>query len=456
MGEKKRRLSTPAPPPATAHAPVPQRARQLFDSGRAAHRRQQFVDAINAYQAAFKLAPDLVEAQHFQGLAFIQLGLPAVGLNLLRLSIAAAPANAAFHFNLGKALLADEAPAAIAALRQAALLAPAELEIALELSEALLRLDRLADSIAELERAHALQPRRWETLLGLAQRYYRDNQLERARRRYQQALELHPALYKTCRIGYAAPLEGHRASVSVLNRADLPGNGFGDDAALRHYLADASLQVLDGVLPDPAAYRRAALALDFHAHRYAGQNYPGLQTDGYDCQALMQEIATALGRTIKFVSPDNGSYRISTRGALARNDIHVDNESGDQFNAYAGVLYLNTPEQCQGGTTFWRHVDSGWTHRPSDTDTHRAGYPSFRHFQKRWLPLTEVKPFHELPQRQAGWQALLEVPMRQNRLIIYRGHYFHSISNVFGSTPEDSRLVQLFFFEVVEDAAPAP
>ena len=79
-----------------------------------------------------------------------------------------------------------------------------------------------------------------------------------------------------------------------------------------------------------------------------------------------------------------------------------------------------------------------------------AGYPGFRHFQKRWLANDAMKKFNDLRQRRGDWQALLEVPMRHNRLIIYRGHYFHSISSVFGSTQEDGRLVQLFFFESVD------
>ncbi len=61
-------------------------------------------------------------------------------------------------------------------------------------------------------------------------------------------------------------------------------------------------------------------------------------------------------------------------------------------------------------------------------------------FSAAWRSLTQ--------EQRDSWQALLEVPMRHNRLIVYKGHYFHSISNVFGDTPENGRLVQLFFFEV--------
>ena len=81
-------------------------------------------------------------------------------------------------------------------------------------------------------------------------------------------------------------------------------------------------------------------------------------------------------------------------------------------------------------------------------DVKAGGYASFKDFQKRWLPNSKVQKFNELQEQRDSWQALLEVPMHHNRLIVYKGHYFHSISNVFGDTPENGRLVQLFFFEV--------
>ncbi|MCC7644704.1 MULTISPECIES: DUF6445 family protein [unclassified Janthinobacterium] len=413
-------------------------AEQHLANGQRLQQAGKLIEAINAYQAAYQLNPALAEAQHFQGLAMLELGQGAIGLGLLKLSLKQQPDNALFHYNLGNVLRGTDSEAALASYATAARLAPHEHDFAISHAELLMGKQRLTDTIAELERAHALRPQRWQTLQGLAELYYRTGQQELALQRYAQGLALHAPLAQTCRIGFASP---GTDNTERLTAPDVP-------ASLHDFLRETDLHILDDFLPDPAAWRAQALALPFEQQRYAGQNYPGSQTAGQPSQAIMERIATALGRPIRFISPDNGSYRLSYADAMARTDIHVDNETGNNFNFYAGVLYLNPPEQCQGGTTFWRHQPSGWYRRLPEADVKAGGYASFKDFQKRWLPNSKVQKFNELQEQRDSWQALLEVPMRHNRLIVYKGHYFHSISNVFGDTPENGRLVQLFFFEV--------
>lgn len=413
-------------------------AEQQLAKGRQLQQQGKLIEAINAYQAAYKQDPALAEAQHFQGLAMLELGQGTIGLGLLKLSLRQQPDNALFHYNLGNVLRGTDSAAALTSYATAARLAPHEHDFAISHAELLLGKQHLQETIAELERAHALRPQRWQTLQGLAELYYRTGQQELALARYAQALALHPALADSCRIGFAHPAPAGSEQSSVPEVA----------AGLQDFLRETDLHILDDFLHDPAAWRAQALTLPFAQQRYAGQNYPGSQTDGQPSQAIMERIATALGRPIRFISPDNGSYRLSYADAMARTDIHVDNETGNNFNFYAGVLYLNPPEQCQGGTTFWRHQPSGWYRRLPEADVKAGGYASFKDFQKRWLPNSTVQKFNDLQEQRESWQALLEVPMRHNRLIVYKGHYFHSISNVFGDTPENGRLVQLFFFEV--------
>jgi tetratricopeptide (TPR) repeat protein len=457
MGEKKRKLAAQASTPAVmADAPasglVAAPAMACLQRGRQALAGGQFLDALNACQQALKLAPDLVEALHYQGLALLQLGQGALGISLLRQSLERQPDNALFHYNLGNALLGVDAAASLPHLARAAALDPNDLPFALAHATLLRTHGSTQDAIAAWRHAQALDPARSETLRTLAEIYYLDNQLAAARTCFAQALALNPQLAKNSRIGFAAPAPARTEPSTALQLSDFAESVFTDEPALRDFAAACDLHILDNFLNDPVAYREQALALPFHALRYAGQNYPGVQTDGYDCQDIMDRIATALGRRIKFISPDNGSYRISLAGSAARTDIHADNESGDNFNYYAAVLYLNPPSQCQGGTTFWRHVPTGWARRPVDAEVRAAGYASFRTFQKQWLPPHgPATAFDHLEARRPGWQAVLQVPMRNNRLILYRGDYFHAIGEVFGESHDDGRLVQLFFFEVVDE-----
>ncbi len=50
----------------------------------------------------------------------------------------------------------------------------------------------------------------------------------------------------------------------------------------------------------------------------------------------------------------------------------------------------------------------------------------------------------------------MTVPMRFNRLILYRPWLWHSAEPGFGAGPETGRLIQVVSFEKAEAEAPAP
>src|SRR5262249_36911806 len=145
-------------------------------------------------------------------------------------------------------------------------------------------------------------------------------------------------------------------------------------------------------------------------------------------------------------SPDNGAFRLSPAAASARCDIHVD--GGGRENVYAAILYLSLPEHCRGGTAFWRHRDTGWERSPPKDELAARGYGTFLEFERRWIQTYRLRNFAELQERRAAtWDCVLSVPMRFNRLIVYRGDYFHAITELFGDDAQNARFVQLFYFE---------
>jgi len=77
-----------------------------------------------------------------------------------------------------------------------------------------------------------------------------------------------------------------------------------------------------------------------------------------------------------------------------------------------------------------------------------AGYESFLDFQKRNVRPNRTQPFAQwLQQRDETWERIFEVPMRFNRLVVFRSDFFHAITELFGEHAENGRLVQLLHFE---------
>jgi len=302
-----------------------QQLKDWLESGLARHRQNDLVGAVNFYQQVLKTSPNEPKAQHYLGLALYQLGQQAMGIHLMRQSLAALPDDASLHLNYVKALQTVDASAALQHVCELAARMPANADVVLSCAQALQAQSRPDEAASVLERLHALAPPSADSLNLLAVLYYHADRLAAARHCHRQAVQLDPAVARQYRIGYALPAA--------------------QDGKAKMICAERNLYVLDDCVDDAAAYRAQALASEFKHARYAGQNYPGLQTDGMDCQPIMDRIAAVLRRPIKAISPDNGAFRLSFAHSTARTDIHVDNETGESGRVYAAVLYLNRPEQ---------------------------------------------------------------------------------------------------------------
>ncbi|MBI3229868.1 MAG: hypothetical protein HYZ45_06725 [Burkholderiales bacterium] len=444
---------------------------QCLQQGLWAHQQGRLQDAIAAYRLGRTHlqtpSPQLAQIRHYLGLALCQCGQADQGLPLLMLALndhdgateLEPKLRAQFHFNLANALNEYRAGSdMLPHLQAAAQFDPNDQQYVMAYAQVLHARGEIALAIQQLQQLQERGAAKSSALDLLAQWLYQDNQLANAQETFAFAVHGNPALLKSRRIGYALPgnrplhdgQSPQRFSWHSLQYAHAD-HAFADEAQFLAWRDELDLHVIDNFLPDPLHHRQQILRLPFHALRYAGQNYPGRQTDGQECSYLMAAIAHIMGKPIKFISPDNGSCRISLQDSVARSDIHVDNETGDSFRQYAGVLFLNLPEQCKGGTMFWRHRETGWVRRHDDDTVHAAGFANFKSFQQQFLPHNlHASQFNELMTRRADWEMILQLPMVFNRLLIYRGDFFHSIGEVFGSKMDDGRLVQLFFFETLD------
>lgn len=431
--------------------PVPKPARPAVDverllaQGRELHAQGRLKDAFSRYQAVLAAEPANDQALHLAGVCYLGLGMADIGMAFLRDAITKRPDAADYRVNLASALsrqgqLADAA----AELAQACTLRPADAEARAELAGLQQALGRATEAEASYLLAINTGPARAEWHEALARLQYQRWAATEALASAESAYALSDTARQRLTLGFVQPdTATPRPPAAGLLRA----TSALDFAALEAAAAERDLLVVDDFLPDPLAFRAQALALCEQAATYQqGANFPGVQTPPQPCMAAMQRIADWLGQPLKWDSPDTGALRASLASDAARADVHVD--SPTQPHIYGGVLYLSLPEHCQGGTSFYRHRATGWAGRPDAATLKASGYGSFLDFQKRHLPPNRKQSFADWErQRDATWEQLFEIPMRFNRLIVFRSDFFHAISGLFGDSLANGRLVQLFHFE---------
>ncbi len=196
-----------------------------------------------------------------------------------------------------------------------------------------------------------------------------------------------------------------------------------------------SLIIVDDFYPDPQAVRRTALGCEYP--EVTGQRtFPGRNSrQKFTPQGMDQAVSQALGEPVAGVPGEeaaHGTFRITLATDESRYLVHADRTG----LTWVGVVYLTLPEQCRGGTAFFRHKGLNSDRTPLTQEELAAYGPS---------SMAELM-------RQDGndpdkWEHTMTVPMRFNRLAIYRPWQWHSSCAGFGSSVEDGRLIQLVCFQ---------
>lgn len=221
---------------------------------------------------------------------------------------------------------------------------------------------------------------------------------------------------------------------------------------------DGAIAVIDHLYAYPEALREFALAQTFDVKR---GKYPGVRAPLPKQPDLAALVSAVTGQTLS-LGGDRNYLAIITyeESELGEKQItpHVDKPDAD---IVAGVVYLNRPEQCFGGTAFYRHRASGITGLrsvPEVRERMRAvGCDRFEAF--------EAHIYDERKGASAGWTAgsnehweLIElVEMRPNRLVVYPAWVFHSAymqAGAFGRELTARRLTQNLFFDVAAVGPP--
>ena len=204
-----------------------------------------------------------------------------------------------------------------------------------------------------------------------------------------------------------------------------------------------SLLVVDDFYDKPDEVRKVALGCEYPSHE-GPLTFPGRNSKQKFHPPGMDKVVSNLVsenlRASRAPGAYHGAFRITLAGEPSRYMVHVD----PNFLTWVGVIYLSRAEDCTGGTTFYRHKEMGSDRSPlTQAELEEQGVADVAALLQR-----DGKD----PER---WECLMTVPMRYNRMVLYRPWLWHSAGEAFGDRVENGRLIQLLSFEPAGQAVQA-
>lgn len=193
--------------------------------------------------------------------------------------------------------------------------------------------------------------------------------------------------------------------------------------------------VFDDFYADPFAIRKIALEAEYRDVR--NLNYPGYQTvHSFTSKAVRQKFEEILGKPLDISHEDVtfGKFRIMLKESKSRLNVHLDGG----FD-WTGVLYLNLPRDCEGGTAFYRHKETGLEGAVQGEALAKFGCKTWDELETNIIERDTLRP--------DAWDETMFVGMKFNRLVLFRGgKHFHCHTHSFGTSKADGRMTQNFFF----------
>ena len=194
-----------------------------------------------------------------------------------------------------------------------------------------------------------------------------------------------------------------------------------------------SLIIVDDFIEQPHELRKAALRLTYPEQDSV---FPGRNSlERINIEGLAEQVSNIVGEPVRPISPleSHGKCRMTLAADRGRAKVHVDHAH------WSGILYLSRPEDCRGGTEFFRHKRTGTDRWPNNAEELAAmGYSSTKEVYRDVIEKDSNDD--------TKWELAKQVPMRFNRLILLRPWLWHTAGPAFGDRLENGRLVYLMFF----------
>lgn len=233
--------------------------------------------------------------------------------------------------------------------------------------------------------------------------------------------------------------------------------------------------VIDDFFVDPDYVRQLALSLDYRATRGTFPGYDAkisLSTD-----EICERMSGLVDKRIQLVSGSRDTFVFSMMHEAFEPRLrhyphpHVDYNDGKSAAYLAGLVYLNTPSQCRGGTSFYRHRETGIYEKRGDITAGLAHYmvkhqlltveDAFLKMQEHPEPMTAqlAEEWGYITDSNDTWERLALLEMRYNRFVLFDSRLFHNPylrSGDFGHSLETRRLTMSLFFELPWEDASSP
>lgn len=184
-----------------------------------------------------------------------------------------------------------------------------------------------------------------------------------------------------------------------------------------------NLLVIDNFYNNALETRNYILTQDFMVRG----NYPGQRTVSHATEALkimiegyIQHFAGKIVQWPMEKDSYNGAFQYTT--SRDRTWIH-----NDSWNNWAGVLYLTPNAPVTSGTGIYRFEDGTRTSIEAEAYDKKAIMDRYSQDYTKWELVDRVGNIF-------------------NRMILFNAKQYHASQDYFGTTKEDGRLFQVFFF----------
>ncbi len=194
---------------------------------------------------------------------------------------------------------------------------------------------------------------------------------------------------------------------------------------------NTSLIVIDNFLKNPFPLRDAALQQEYPEYdtkpMFPGRNSEHRQLiNGFD-----EKISEIVGEPLALVKGTSyHKFRLALKGDKGTHGVHIDPAH------WTVILYLTLPEHCQDGTHFFRHIETNEDRTPwTMKEMQEKGW---KNQDEAWQSI--IEPDTNNPDK---WEKIMTIPMRFNRLVVFRPQQFHDAGISFGDCKENGRLVYI-------------